>query len=321
MMLKFGMGGGRWTAADEERPDYRHDPVPDQIHGYAHLVEQYWDTGETVPYLDGGVTNRAFRDDDRVVKDVSFSLLPVMLTAYKAGRSLADIVVAPMQGRRPRLDIEYLSTDDRAAAEETAAESDVVDSPAVFWNEGGRVEMEYLPDEPVPAAVRANDPGFAGMVGALVGEQLRAENDAGWVTRESRPENIIVEYSPVEARYLDDEAWDGDRCACVYTRRIDNEYGTPAGTPFDMEMQQLTLLAGMKNLPPATYRRFREEVAAADEEFSLPVGIASSAFSIGYPLLIEKELLRGDREKTRNAVRNAWNDVRRQTVDRLRDAL
>lgn len=312
----------RWTADGETAPTYEHDPVPDDIHGYAHLVERYWESGESVEYLDGAVTNEAFRDGDRVVKDISFSALPSLLTVYKAGRSLADLVVGPLQGRRPHIDLEYFTTAERAAAEEAAAESEVVDGPDVFWRDGGRIEMEYLPDEPLPAAARDNNDEFAYLLGQVVGGVLRDENEEDWVTRESRPENFIVEYSPIDLRYMDDEAWNSGRTDRITARRIDNEYGTGDPTPFDREMQTLTLLTGMKNLPPEKYRRFRDGVEDAyGEEFSLPAGAAATVFSIGYPFLIEKELLSGDREKTRNAVRNAWNDVRRQTVDRLTDSL
>ncbi|MDY6761735.1 MAG: hypothetical protein SVY41_01680 [Candidatus Nanohaloarchaea archaeon] len=312
---------GRWTAADGPEPVYEHGPVPEEIHGYAHLVERYWESGESVEYFDGAVTNDAFRDGDRVVKDTSFSALPSLLTVYKAGRSLADLVVGPLQGRQPCLDIEYLSTADRVSAEEDAAVADAVDGPDVFWRDGNQLEMEYLPDEPVPTAVRRNDADFAELLGTVVGDQLRGENDAGWGTRESRPENFILEYSPIDTRYLDDGEWGGDRCSRLHTRRIDNEYGTADASLFDTEMQQLTLLSGMKNLPPEKYPRFRDGVEQEYGEFSLPAGAASAVFSIGYPFLIEKEILGGDREKTWNAVRNAWNDVRRQTVDRIREAL
>ncbi|MFB6294982.1 MAG: hypothetical protein ABEI97_04435, partial [Candidatus Nanohaloarchaea archaeon] len=252
--------GDRWTAVGDPVSDYDHDPVPDEIVGYAHLVERYWETGESVDYLDGAVTNDAFRDDDRVVKDVSFSALPALLTVYKAGRSLADLVVGPLQGRRPCIDLEYLSTDDRAAAEEAAAESDVVDGPDVFWRDGGRIEMEYLPDEPVPDAVRENSEEFSYLLGEMVGGMLRDEDEADWATRESRPENFMVEYSPIDLRYMDDKAWNSSQVDRITVRRIDNEYGTADATPFDREMQTLTLLSGMKNLPPAEYRRFRDGV-------------------------------------------------------------
>lgn len=274
------------------------NPVP------ATLVEPYLEEGDGVAEITEGVTNKVYRDGDRVVKIVERSRLPMLLRAFKSGRSLIDLVQAPLERRWPEIDVGGYSRNDRIAAEEEAANDDEVKTAAHLYTVENVLVMEYVPGMDVPEAVEEFETGVVADLGVRAGEKIGGDAERDRINAESRPENLRITGENIEARYS--TADEREYMTLVTMLGVDNEYWTADPSRYDREARDITSLTGMRMLPPGRSDIFIERFEEGrDKPFSGFVRTLSCPLAIGYAGIIER-----DREKLEHALRNSYRSIR-----------